>query len=222
MKKRFIGLLILLLCAWVQSAYGAAGDVALINGKAITAVASVAGKANAAILTIGGKACSDGDTLACTTSDDSQIWKPTTQPGTSSDTSLYTAVKITLSSATRITAYKVRNFDNGSDTGSATTVLYSDDGNGATSKPTSAVADTSKNVLMSAVPAASTVVDYDLATPKEVTAGTYWIVNYEVDSANRLSYYATSSGNRVCYSANGSDWTCVDDTTYDMELWGCQ
>jgi hypothetical protein len=61
MKKRFIGLLILLLSAWVQSAYGAAGDVASINGKAITAVASVAGKANAAILTIGGKPCSDGD-----------------------------------------------------------------------------------------------------------------------------------------------------------------
>jgi hypothetical protein len=64
MKKRFIGLLILLLCAWVQSAYGAAGDVALINGKAITAVATVSGKANAAILTIGGKPCADGDS-AC-------------------------------------------------------------------------------------------------------------------------------------------------------------
>lgn len=161
-------------------------------------------------------------TLACTTSDDSKIWNPVTQPGTLSDTSTYTAVKITLNSATRITAYKVRNFDGGSDTGSATTVLYSDDGNGATSKPTTAVADTSKNVLMSAVPAASTVVDYDLATPKEVSAGTYWIVNYEVDSAARLVYYATSTGDRGCYSTDGTNWTCTDNAMYDMELWGCQ
>lgn len=62
MRKVFICLLILVLCAWVQYAYGAAGDVASIDGKAITAVATVAGKANAAILTIAGKPCSDGDT----------------------------------------------------------------------------------------------------------------------------------------------------------------
>jgi hypothetical protein len=61
MKKGLIGLLILLLSALVQSAYGAGGDVASVNGKAITAVASVLGKANAAILTIGGKPCADGD-----------------------------------------------------------------------------------------------------------------------------------------------------------------
>lgn len=60
MRKVFICLLILVL--WVQFAYGAAGDVASVNGKAITATASVGGKANAAILTIAGKPCSDGDT----------------------------------------------------------------------------------------------------------------------------------------------------------------
>lgn len=60
--KRFL-LLLLLIPSLV---YGAAGDVASVNGKAITAVASVAGKANAAILTIGGKPCSDGD-AACST-----------------------------------------------------------------------------------------------------------------------------------------------------------
>lgn len=59
MKKRFLALLILVLCA--QVAYGAAGDVASVNWKAITAAASVGGKANTAILTIGGKPCSDGD-----------------------------------------------------------------------------------------------------------------------------------------------------------------
>jgi hypothetical protein len=61
MKKGLIGLLILILCAWVQFAYGAAGDVASVNGKAITAAASVGGIANASILTFAGKPVSDGD-----------------------------------------------------------------------------------------------------------------------------------------------------------------
>jgi hypothetical protein len=65
--KRFL-LLLLLIPSLV---YGAAGDVASVNGKAITAVASVAGKANAAILTIGGKPCSDGDAVDYCTS---QSW----------------------------------------------------------------------------------------------------------------------------------------------------
>jgi hypothetical protein len=57
---------LLLLLLLIPFVLGAAGDVALINGKAITAVASVVGKANAAILTIGGKPCADGD-AACST-----------------------------------------------------------------------------------------------------------------------------------------------------------
>lgn len=61
MKKRFIGLLILVLCAFVQFAYGAAGDVASIGGKAITAIASVDGKATAGIASFLGKSVSDGD-----------------------------------------------------------------------------------------------------------------------------------------------------------------
>ena len=57
--------LLFLLLLIPSLAYGAAGDVASINGKAITAVSSVAGISNAAILTIGGKPCADGDT-GCT------------------------------------------------------------------------------------------------------------------------------------------------------------
>jgi hypothetical protein len=161
--------------------------------------------------------------LSCTTSDDSKIWNPVTQPGTSADTSTWTAVKIVLSATTRITAYKVRQYDQGSDTGSATTSLYPHDT--LNDKPDSTAGEitgSAKNVLMSAIPASSTVIDFDLATPKEVSAGTYWIVNREVDSANRNSYYVSSTGDRTCYSANGSTWTCSDNYMYDMELWGCQ
>jgi hypothetical protein len=61
--KKFL-LLFLLIPSLV---YGAAGDVASIDGKAITAVATVAGKANAAILTIAGKPVSDGDGASCST-----------------------------------------------------------------------------------------------------------------------------------------------------------
>lgn len=61
MRKVFICLLILVLCAWFQFAYGAAGDVASIGGKAITAIASVDGKANAEIASFLGKPVSDGD-----------------------------------------------------------------------------------------------------------------------------------------------------------------
>lgn len=64
MKKGFIALLILVLCALVQFAYGAAGDVASIGGKAITAIASVDGKANAGIASFCGKPVSDGDSTS--------------------------------------------------------------------------------------------------------------------------------------------------------------
>jgi hypothetical protein len=66
--KKFL-LLLLLIPSLV---YGAAGDVANINGKAITAVSTIAGKANADILTIAGKPCSDGD-AACTPSYGSEL-----------------------------------------------------------------------------------------------------------------------------------------------------
>jgi hypothetical protein len=159
--------------------------------------------------------------LTCTTSDDSEISHPVTQPGTSSDSTTWTAQKITLSATTRITAYKILLCDTG-DTGSQTTALYSHDADN--DKPASLVTGSDINVASTEFSACPTAAEYDFAldTPKEVSAGTYWIVNYEVDSAAKTVKYATSTGDRVCYSSNGSTWTCVDNTAYDMELWGCQ
>lgn len=168
---------------------------------------------------------SGGAAASCTTASDSEIFSPVTQPGTSKGETAYNAVKITLASETTITTYKVRICDANSDVGSVSTGLYNDDGNGATSKPTTLVADTSKNLASSSFVNcdSNSVIDFDLATPKVVSAGTYWIVSWELDSANRANWYpASSTGNRVCYSANGSSWTCADNAAYDMELWGCQ
>ncbi|MFA5322822.1 MAG: hypothetical protein WC373_09130 [Smithella sp.] len=57
--------LILLILLIPSLVYGAAGDVASIGGKAITAIASIDGKTNAVIASFNGKPVSDGDGATC-------------------------------------------------------------------------------------------------------------------------------------------------------------
>jgi len=168
--------------------------------------------------------CGGAGAASCTTANDGKLEYPVTQPGVTAGTSAYNALKIVLSAETTVTTYKIRILDDGANAGSVTAALYNDDGAGATSKPTTAVADSSKNLASSAFSDSPnyTVIDFDLATPLVVSAGTYWIVNYEVDGAARGNPSAVSTGDRVCYSTNGSTWTCADNNAYDMELWGCQ
>lgn len=166
-----------------------------------------------------------GGAAACTTSTDSKLEYPVTQPGTThGGDSTWNALKIVLDATTTITSYKCLVCDKGSDAGTVVTRLYNDDGNGATSKPTTEVASSSKSLATSTFTdcTGESVIDFDLATPLQVSAGTYWIVSTEVDAANRDSLYVASAGDRICYSSNGSDWTCGNDSAYDMELWGCQ
>lgn len=59
MKKGLIGLLILLLSALVQSAYGAAGDAATVNGKAVADISTINGVTGTSIGTICGKPYTD-------------------------------------------------------------------------------------------------------------------------------------------------------------------
>lgn len=163
--------------------------------------------------------------VACTTSNDSKLFTPATQPGTSTGgNTTYNGIKIALESTTTITAYKMRQCDAGLDAGSVKTSLYNDDGNGATSKPTTEVSGSSKTIESSAITNcnANSVIDYDLDTPLEVSAGTYWIISVELSGADRNSIYASSTGDRVCYGSDGATWTCATTASYDMELWGCQ
>lgn len=64
MKKGFIGLLVLLLCALVVQAYGATGDAANVNGKAVAAISTIDGKAGSGLASICGKNYTDGDVVA--------------------------------------------------------------------------------------------------------------------------------------------------------------
>ena len=214
--KKFLLLLLLI----PSLAYGAAGDVANINGKAITAVATVAGKANAAILTIAGKPCSDGD-ASCTTSNDSLIYAPTST-GSSSSTVAIKAQKFVIASQITVTAYKINIQDN-NQTGSLKISIMGHDSGGDYPDETNEISGSDVTVAASGIPDTAAVTEFALSTPLVLSAGTYWVCTQSVSGLTYALYYATSAGDRLAYANTLAEWSdALSNTAYNIEVWGCE
>lgn len=170
--------------------------------------------------------CSTGSGAAiCTTASASSLEHSVTQPGTSvGATSAYNALKIVLDATTTITAYKNRECAQAAADDDVTVSLYTH--NAGTDKPDTEVSGSASQAVSTSTftdCTGNSVIEFALATPLTgVAAGTYWIVDKRSANLRNNIYAATSPGDRACYGSNGSTWTCVDDTAYDMELWGCQ
>jgi len=157
---------------------------------------------------------------SCTTSNDSALKVPVTQPGTSQSAVRMKCWKFAIDATKTITAYKIRECYSGS--GSGTASIYSH--NSGDNKPNAKVStnyDVTLSTASMSVCNTDVVDDYNLTTPQSLTAGTYWLcADYGSDIVVD-NYYGTSTGDRVCYTSNGTDYTCIDDCMYDMEVWGC-
>lgn len=168
---------------------------------------------------------------SCTTSNDSKLWNPVTQPGTNGSGLAMIAMKITIESSKTITAYKVREADaSGADTGNGIIRIITHDTSnnwpslsGAT--PVVYTGSTSNTIdasLMSDDISSPQVDEYTISNPFILPAGTYWIMRETQNGGFVYGYYVGSTGDRVCYKGIAEEtWTCVDDSSYDMELWGC-
>jgi len=171
-----------------------------------------------------------GATTACTTSNYSKLWNPVTQPGTTQSGIVMKAIKFTTALSKDITAYKIRECENsGNNTGNGIArIITHDSGNDWPSLSGStpvAVPNSSSNTFptSSMSDCATTQVDeYTLASTLTLAAGTYWLLLESQGTVAIDGLYAASTGDRVCYKgAADTSWTCVDNTMYDMELWGC-
>jgi len=162
-------------------------------------------------------------TSTCTTSNDSQQWAPFTLDSDASSNSDYKAVRVVLSETKTFTMYKVRSCDQGSDTGNLRVSIV----NGNSTEP-----DETDEIPNSAVTKnASDLTDctsygydeYVLSTPFTLSAGTYWLLIKEENSADILVRYAWgSTGDRRCWSDDsGVNWSCNDDDALNAEIWGC-
>ena len=215
MKKLiFLFLLIPILC------YGAAGDVASIGGKAVTAVASIDGKAGTAILTYMGKPYSDGDSVACTTSTDEEL--DASHYGAADDgygnasNTQYLANKVEFTGT--LTAYIIRGYEDLA-SGTTTCELWTN----STDRPGTLVADTSVTVDQASLPA--TVGDYEfaLAAPKAGLSGVYWIVCRASAAQYRFSRDTINDVGAVSSSADsGSTWAAPNTAyVYRSKIMGC-
>lgn len=168
-------------------------------------------------------------TGTCTTSNDSKLWNPVTQPGTNGSSLYFLALKITLASSKTITAYKINEMDSGDDVGGAVAYLSThDSGNNCpalTNATPNMVPNTSSNIFLANAMSddpTSQVDEYVIGTPIQVASGTYWIVRELKNGSTVTGLYTPSTGDRVCYKGSAEEsWTCLDDYMYDMELWGC-
>lgn len=162
--------------------------------------------------------------VSCTTSNDGVLAEPVTQPGTGNSDMQWTCLKFTLAAQKTITAYKILECDNNSDTGNTRVQILNHDAANDYPDDTSLVSNTNVSMNMSSVSNCATkqTSEYNLATPQVLASGTYWVCSLAENSANRFVFYETSTGNRACYSSNtGVTWTCIANTAYDMEVWGC-
>lgn len=189
--------------------------MASIGGKAITAIASVDGKANAGIASFCGKNVSDGDGgLTCTTSDDSAILDKISSGST--DNSKYACHKFTFATNFRVTQYYVAGTVSSGTTGGIEVSLY--DHNGGTDLPSTQVTNTAVSIPYDeSEPTPFTVT---LASPKDMSAGTYWVCTVGTGDTVRTYDYWTSSGDRACYGSSSCS-SGAANTAISIRIMGC-
>ena len=167
---------------------------------------------------------------ACSTTNDTNLYHPVTQPGTSESDQGYLAIKVTVAVDKTITAYKIRECDSGgSGVGNGVAFIAThnsgaDEPNLSGTTPVHYSGSTSQTIATSTMPTcpSNNVDEYALETPYTLPSGTYWEILEIQNSAQIGGFYAASPGDRVCYKGLlGDTWTCTSDYMYDMELWGC-
>jgi len=163
-----------------------------------------------------------GATLDCTTADDSNIADTTFSTNGGGSSNDFIAGKVSLSSLSRVTALVAGTCDNGGDTGSSVAYLYTHDA--VNDEPDSAVSGVTGTVSYSSIDACNTYanIEYALSSPvDDVSAGTYWVVIEASDGGAHKVEYESTTGRR-CTSSDGTTWSCSDNRSMNVEVWGCQ
>ena len=169
---------------------------------------------------------------SCTTSNDSSQWTrgDNSSPGT--NFTLYEATMVVLGATTTITEYLIEGYDQYYDDyrGDVTISFW----DGDTTDPdaistTPIITNSSKNLANPWQTAATQDPDYQaktftLATPFQVSAGTYWLVRTYANGCYPywVKDYKTSDNNRYCYSEDGETWSCIADYYLRSTVMGCQ
>ena len=159
---------------------------------------------------------------SCTTANDSERWAPVDQSGGSNRSNDWVCGRVVIAAAITVTGYNVAICDDGTNVGSITMKMFNDSGDEP--NEASEIANSSINSAMSTLPDCSTYTKtfIAVATPFVLSAGTYHLCSDEVDSAVRLVRLDESSnGDRECYSADGSTFTCNDNQSVEYEVYGC-
>lgn len=192
MKKGFIGLLILILCAFVQFAYGATA----VSGRPAPGVVAAA---------------------SCTTSNDTAIIDLTGDSPTGSHT-VWAAnpagVRFTIAATYTITEYQV-NIGDTNNEGTLTVAIYTDNSNAIGT----VVADTGVTKAAADIAAGPGLNTFTLSSPKTgLSAGTYWLV-LSAGGTGAPQFpvrFLSKAGGRI--TEQGSYY---DDYSHPFGIWGC-
>lgn len=174
----------------------------------------------------GGDTPDGGGPASCTTDNDAEQWSPVGQDGGNTSNHQLICDKVTTSQVLDITSYLIRICDNNSDTGNAEVSLYNHDAGNDQPDETSQVANSAKDENASSFPDCVSYAETSVelaATLEDLAVGTYWLCVEEEASADfKVRKDGTSTGDRWCYSDDGgSSWTCQDNQSQDLEVWGC-
>lgn len=152
--------------------------------------------------------------LSCTTSDDSAILDKIAAAST--DNSQYACHKFTFATNFRVTEYYVAGTVNSGTSGGIEISLYTH--NGGTDLPDTQVSGS--NVTLPYDETESTPFTVTLGTPKDMSAGTYWVCSVGTGDTLRTYDYYTSSGDRACYGT-GSCSSAAANTAISIRIMGC-
>jgi hypothetical protein len=199
--KRLSILFILLLCGFAQAADNI--QLARMNPYVAGSVVAAGGG-------------------SCTTSNDSEIvsYKETTGSSIGFGGTAWKSQKFTLSATTTITSITLKLGDTVTyDAATVTISIYTD----SSGLPSSEVSGTTVAISETAITdGAGGDAVFDLATPKELSAGTYHIVVRSSAESTEIFYKDAVSGGGYSYSSNGgSSWTAYDASAYYI-VYGCQ
>ena len=161
----------------------------------------------------------------CTILNDSSQYAPVDQDNDSTRTNTWQAMKFTLAAQTTITMYRTTICDEGVDAGHLDIVIMNHDAGNNYPDETSVVANSTATLAASSISNCYPVGvnDLDMASTFVLSSGIYWVVQEEDGSAIKFARDGTgSTGDRRCMSEDsGSTWTCYDNESVNIEVWGC-
>lgn len=180
------------------------------------------------VITGGGVPVSGG--ASCDTDSDSRLAEQWDSPCDGDDNSVnidstsYYATKIVLSSTTTITEYKIRIAD-GNGSGDVTFALYNNNTTPDPDEPDfsgGVISGTSATVGHADIGGTAEDQLFTLATPTEVSSGTYWVL--ATASAAYYPWYFDGSdcGDHMRSVDSGSTWGNRTNRGLRYEVYGCQ